>query len=126
MASWLRTHAEPGDTLLATEIGQLAWESRLRVLDLHGLTDRHVAHLDVESMGRGRAGHEKVDLAYSFSKRPEWVWLPGVESFYANAWAGFPPVREYELIRVSNPADPTVHRSFRYVLRRKKRAETPG
>jgi hypothetical protein len=126
LASWLRTHAEPGDTLLATEIGQLAWESRLRVLDLHGLTDRHVAHLDVESMGRGRAGHEKVDLAYSFSKRPEWVWLPGVESFYANAWAGFPPVREYELIRVSNPADPTVHRSFRYVLRRKKRAETPG
>jgi hypothetical protein len=120
LASWLRAHAEPGDTLLATEIGQLAWESRLRVLDLHGLTDPYIARLEVESIGRGRAGHEKKDLAYSFSKRPDWVWMPQVEIFYANAWARFPPLREYELVRVTDPADPTVHRSFRYVLRRKK------
>ena len=63
--------AVPRRDLVATlPIGAFGYYSGNRILDMMGLTDRHIAHLDIET-GEGAAGHEKSDYVYVLSKRPE-------------------------------------------------------
>jgi hypothetical protein len=69
LGSWLAEHAAPGDSLLTNEIGQLAYFSKLATHDLHGLTDPHIAHLRIGTIGEGKPGHEK-STSRSFNKRP--------------------------------------------------------
>lgn len=113
---WLRQTAAPGDTLLSNEIGQLAYLSGLYTHDLHGLTDPHIAHLKVKTLGQGKAGHEKTDLVYSFSKQPTWVVIPGIYVNYLQLRAQFPFFAEYEPVMApaSIPLD-----LYRGVLRRR-------
>ncbi|MFT5994226.1 MAG: arabinofuranosyltransferase, partial [Bradymonadia bacterium] len=56
--------------ILTGEIGAIAWFSERYVLDLYGLIDPHLARIEVDTMGEGRAGHEKVDLDYSLALAP--------------------------------------------------------
>jgi hypothetical protein len=61
----------PRDALVATiPIGAFGYFSEARILDMMGLTDKHIARLDVAT-GRGAAGHEKYDYAYVFGRRPD-------------------------------------------------------
>lgn len=41
---WLRRNLDPDATIAATTIGAIAYNSRLRVIDMLGLTDREIAH----------------------------------------------------------------------------------
>jgi arabinofuranosyltransferase len=62
-ARWLRQHATPGDTVVAYEIGALAYLSGLRTIDLLGLTDPDTrVHL--------RAG----DFAWAIRELPTYVF----------------------------------------------------
>ena len=76
VAEWLDQVAGPDDSILLGEIGQVGYITDRRVYDMFGLVDAHIAHLDVSTMGRGKPGHEKRDLSYSLSLRPNWVVLP--------------------------------------------------
>jgi hypothetical protein len=68
---WLRAHYPP-QTLMATEpAGAVAYLSGLRIVDMLGVNDLHIAHLPVAGMGRGTAGHEKRDLEYVLSREPD-------------------------------------------------------
>jgi hypothetical protein len=68
---WLKTNVA-STSLMATEpAGAVAFESGLRIVDMLGVNDRHIAHLDVPEMGRGSAGHEKRDMAYVLQRRPD-------------------------------------------------------
>ncbi len=61
----------PRDALVATiPIGAFGYFSEARILDMMGLTDKHIARLDVPT-GLGAAGHEKYDYEYIFSRRPD-------------------------------------------------------
>ncbi len=72
---WLREHVDP-DALLATNTaGSVAYFSGLRTLDMLGLNDAHIAHRQMPGMGKGRAGHEKADGAYVFSRLPDIVHM---------------------------------------------------
>ena len=76
---WLRDHAAQ-DAVLATEpAGAIAYVSGLTTIDMLGLNDIHIAHLEVPDLGRGSAGHEKRDFAYVLSRRPDFIFR-GVRS----------------------------------------------
>ncbi len=73
---WLKEHASPDDTLATPMAGALAYYSGLRTYDMLGLTDAHIAHVNMPEMGRFYlAGHEKYDPVYILSKRPTYVWV---------------------------------------------------
>lgn len=74
---WLAANAAPTDTLATPMAGALAYYSGLHTYDILGLTDEHIAHVELPTLGQfALAGHEKNDPAYIFSKRPTWVWVP--------------------------------------------------
>lgn len=116
LADWVARHAAPGDTLLTNEIGQLAYGSGLYTDDVHGLTDRHVAQLESRSLGKGKAGHEKMDLAYSFARKPTWFVMPDVGESYARLRDRMPFFADYVPVSVdvALPLD-----AYRVVLHRR-------
>lgn len=117
VARWLREHALDGDTLLTNEIGQFAYYSGLYIADLHGLTDAKIAHaVPAVSMGRGKAGHEKFDLDYSFSKKPTWICAAGLTKLYFEEPAAFAPLADYEAVVVDVPLP---FEYYRYLLHRR-------
>ena len=77
-ARWLETNAPPGSLVASTPAGAIAYNMGHPVIDMLGLNDEHIAHVDVEGMGGGRAGHEKGDGAYVLSRRPDYVLLGNV------------------------------------------------
>ena len=75
---WMRDHLPAGTLLATASAGAVAFESKLPVIDMLGVNDVHIAHLTVEGMGHGTAGHEKRDIASVLSRRPD-VFFSGVE-----------------------------------------------
>ncbi len=116
LAHWLREHARAGDTLLTNEVGLFAYYSGLYVADIHGLTDETIAHgVQPSSMGRGKAGHEKFDLDYSFSKKPTWICAAGLTRIYFENRASFPLLADYKAVVVDIPLP---FEYYRYILHR--------
>ena len=76
VAEWLDRTADPNDSILLGEIGQIGYVTDRVVYDIFGLVDAHIAHLDAPKLGRGKAGHEKSDLRYSMGLRPDWLVSP--------------------------------------------------
>lgn len=70
---FLREHA-PSDALVAVNVaGTIPYYSGLRAIDTLGLNDEHIAHMEIEDMGAGWAGHEKGDGDYVLSRAPDYV-----------------------------------------------------
>jgi arabinofuranosyltransferase len=78
MGLWLRDHV-PSDTYIAVDAaGQMPFYSDLRALDLYGLNDLAIAHSQVETMGKGTPGHEKMDMNYVlFTAQPDYIIIYG-------------------------------------------------
>ncbi len=73
---WLRRNAAPDALLAVDAAGQMPYWSGLRAIDLFGLTDTYVAHKRM-TVGKGAAGHEKTDLAYIYSRQPDYFVIYG-------------------------------------------------
>ncbi len=70
---WLRDNV-PSNSLLATNTaGSVAYYSRLRIIDMLGLNDEHIAHREIKTLGKGFAGHEKGDGKYVLSRKPDYI-----------------------------------------------------
>lgn len=91
----LAEHANPGDTVATSLIGRTPYYSRLRTLDVFGLIDPHIARQTKHGAGAGAAGHEKTDIAYILSRRPDWI--------IANELVVMPP-REHGWLRALRQA----------------------
>jgi hypothetical protein len=77
VGEWLRDNY-PASTRVATNgAGSLPYFARLPVIDMLGLTDRHIARV-VPDRSQW-TGHEKGDGAYVLSRRPEIIILGGPE-----------------------------------------------
>ncbi len=76
---WLRENAREGDSVAAVPIGAISYYSGLKIVDMMGLTDRHIARRKMSDMGSGWAGHEKHDGAYVLSRRPTYLLLGNVD-----------------------------------------------
>jgi hypothetical protein len=73
---WLRKHALPNETVAAIGVGAIAYYSGLTVIDRLGITDAYVAHTKMPHMGKGFAGHEKSNLSYILTKKPNYFFGP--------------------------------------------------
>jgi len=63
----------PADTTIATiPIGAMGYFSRRTIIDMVGLTDEHIAHVDVPT-GEAITGHEKYDVDYILQRAPELI-----------------------------------------------------
>jgi hypothetical protein len=65
-------YAEPQESIATSAIGAVAYFSGLRVFDVHGIVDPHIAHSGSSpgQIGTGLPGHEKTDFPYLFSRKP--------------------------------------------------------
>jgi arabinofuranosyltransferase len=70
---WLRAHFPPGTLIAVNTAGTVPYYSGLPAIDMLGLCDEHIAHVDAPAMGLGLAGHEKADGAYVLSRAPDLV-----------------------------------------------------
>jgi hypothetical protein len=75
---WLAQNASPEASIACVPIGAVGYYSNLRVFDMMGLTDKHIAHKPVE-IGKGWAGHEKHDGPYILSKKPTYLLLGNIQ-----------------------------------------------
>jgi arabinofuranosyltransferase len=87
MGLWLRDHV-PDDTYIAVDAaGQIPFYSNLRALDLYGLNDLTIAHAEVEAMGQGTPGHEKMDMNYVlFVAQPDYIIIYGTAFDWLSAY----------------------------------------
>jgi arabinofuranosyltransferase len=70
---WLRGNTAPG-TLIGTGIaGALPFYAERPVLDMLGLNDLHIAHMEAPTIGQGVAGSEKTDNDYILRRRPDYI-----------------------------------------------------
>lgn len=65
--------AQPEDSILSGPVGQIAYYSRMKVLDYWGVTDRHIARMRVAEMNGSAPAHEKTDLAYLLGQKPRYI-----------------------------------------------------
>jgi arabinofuranosyltransferase len=72
IGKWLRQNSPPGALVAVGAAGRIPYYSGRRTLDILGLTDLHIAHLDVP-LGAGFPGHEKSDPEYVLSKKPDYI-----------------------------------------------------
>ncbi|HKP53756.1 MAG TPA: hypothetical protein VJ183_14030 [Chloroflexia bacterium] len=77
---WLRDHT-PVDTLGASPVaGAIAFYGQRNIVDMLGITDEHIGHKQIETMGSGLAGHEKEDPLYVLDRQPDYI-LPYPDYF---------------------------------------------
>lgn len=80
----------PGESLATRTIGAIGFVGeQLSIHDLHGLTDRRIAHAKGESDPSGWAGHEKWDLDYSFGREPTFIMIDALllDEDISRTWA---------------------------------------
>jgi arabinofuranosyltransferase len=68
---WFRDNMDRGATLAINSAGAVSYYSNLKVIDMLGLTDEHIAHMRIQNFGKGVSGHEKGDGIYVLSREPD-------------------------------------------------------
>ncbi|MFX0134491.1 MAG: hypothetical protein ACFFDN_12700 [Candidatus Hodarchaeota archaeon] len=70
---WLKANV-PQNAIIATNTaGSIPFYSGLKTIDMLGMNDKHIAHREISSLGKGWAGHEKGDGAYVLSIKPDYI-----------------------------------------------------
>jgi hypothetical protein len=79
----------PPDTYIAVDAaGQIPFYSDLKTLDLYGLNDLTIARRQVEDMGKGTPGHEKMDMDYViFHAQPDYIIIYGTAFDWLSAFS---------------------------------------
>jgi arabinofuranosyltransferase len=120
VGGWLRDHARADATVAVIPAGAIPYVSKLRAIDMLGLNDVTIAHRVMPDLGSGLPGHEKFDVEYVLSRKPDIVIL-GVYGLDPE------PKSPQDLVRYSYEAEWRMLDSPRfqneYVLRR---ARAPG
>jgi arabinofuranosyltransferase len=88
MGKWLYEHAAPDAYIAVDAAGQIPFYSDLKTLDLYGLNDLTIAHRQVENMGQGTPGHEKMDMDYVlFVAQPDYIIIYGTAFDWLSAFS---------------------------------------
>jgi arabinofuranosyltransferase len=73
MGRWIEANT-PADYSIATDAaGLIPYYSERYAIDMFGLTDVHIAHLELENLGQGTVAHEKTDPWYVLERRPDCI-----------------------------------------------------
>lgn len=71
---WLKNNTPPSTTTAAKGAGAIAYYGRRTTVDMFGLTDLHIGHIEVPNMGVQNAGHDKTDPAYVLlTRKPAYI-----------------------------------------------------
>ncbi len=95
---WLRGNAPPGASVACVPIGAVSYYSGLPVIDMLGLTDKHIARAPLAT-GDGWAGHEKRDGQYVLSRQPTFLLLGNVRVLDRAL-----SIDDPEFVRIAHPA----------------------
>jgi arabinofuranosyltransferase len=88
MGRWLHDNVPPDTYIAVDAAGQIPFYSDLRALDLYGLNDLTIAHHQVETMGQGTPGHEKMDMNYViFEAQPDYIIIYGTAFDWLSAFS---------------------------------------
>lgn len=74
-AAWLRKNSMPGESIALVDAGILSFETELQIIDMIGLNDAHIAHLEPK-FPRGLApgnGFGKWDVDYVLKQQPTFI-----------------------------------------------------
>jgi arabinofuranosyltransferase len=119
-------------SILTYDIGVVGYITRFNIYDVLGIVDPTIAHQPAPTtMGSGLPGHEKQDLAYSYSRRPTFVVYTVQLRPAPGAWPHYPPdldarVRtEYEL-KSAWLVDAANREEGYFTYLARKRAESPA
>lgn len=77
IGKWLRTNAPRGTWIAVDAAGQVPYFSGLPAVDMFGINDLHIGRMNVETLGQGTPGHEKMDIVYVILRQPEYVIIYG-------------------------------------------------
>jgi hypothetical protein len=99
----LKEVTPPRITIALNPSGAVPYYSERRAIDMLGLNDLHIAHLDEASMGHQKAGHEKGDGAYILSRRPELILIGNVWVDEKTEITKLHPSRKSEVQLVQRP-----------------------
>jgi len=69
---WLRKNADNDYTIASTVVGAIPYYSKLRTIDMLGLTDREVATKG-KVLPEAETGHQKYNTDYVLSRRPDYI-----------------------------------------------------
>jgi arabinofuranosyltransferase len=94
---WMHDHGAPGESIAASGAGAVAYYSDHETVDLLGLNDKHIAHMQSVDMGAGAAGHEKRDPAYVLDIRQP-TYIPQIWDDYFGGERGLS--NKYTLITI--------------------------
>jgi hypothetical protein len=104
-AIWLRENTPPDTWTAARAAGAIAYYSQRPTIDMFGLNDLHIGHLQVANMGEAVPGHEKSDPAYVLARQPSYV-LASWEDYFNPVVDQFKQEYGYETVR--SPLGPEV------------------
>ncbi len=97
MGRWLRENLPPDTVIGVDAAGELPYYSRLRTIDLFGITQPAIAHMKVPHMGQGTPGHEKFGLGFVLAQRPDYIII------YGTALDGVEPYERVDLDWTQDP-----------------------
>jgi hypothetical protein len=103
---WIKSET-PSDTRIATDAaGLIPYYAERYAYDMFGLTDVHIAHIELDEMGSGTAAHEKFDPQYILDQQPDCIvstWMDAngnaVSAGLMSVYDQF--VENYKLVAVS-------------------------
>ncbi len=103
---WLQEEYPPDTTIATDAAGLIPYYSGFVTLDMFGLTDDHIAHLEMPDMGSGTVAHEKYDPAYVLRQNPTCIISTYVTENGVPASAGLGAVQNevlerYQLVAVA-------------------------
>jgi hypothetical protein len=106
LGKWINEHTSPNAVIATDAAGLIPYYSGRVTLDMFGLTDMHIAHLQVPNMGRGTTAHEKFDPDYILAQQPDYIVSTWLDEKGNAISAGLDTVREdmkahYRLIAVA-------------------------
>lgn len=92
---WLRDNTSPDTVTAAKGAGAIAYYSRRPTIDMFGLSDLHIGHLEIAGMGSREAGHDKADPRYILDRKPTYIlkeWTGYFDDFKEDLELGYVPL----------------------------------
>jgi arabinofuranosyltransferase len=112
---WIEAHTDPTISIATDAAGLIPYYSGRYTIDMFGLTDAHIAHMDLSQREPGVIAHEKYDPGYILERRPGCIVSSWVDQSGTASAAGLLEVKDelknrYHLVAVARvrngpPAD---------------------
>lgn len=99
------------DSIVIPAIGAVGYYSGMNVIDYYGLTEPHIARMAKKTFGENFPGHEKTDIDFILSKKPN--YLMGYKRFSSTRVSWDHPMFESQYIKGDEKRRALIERNYR-------------